>query len=93
MINPANCLVMHISEGDCNMSFQFDTIYSSQIVKYCVTAFENANKSCLFFMEKVNGKWKIINAPQIQSKFLSMESMFNNFLEDSARQASKGTAL
>ena len=81
MINPSNPLIMNVTVGGCEMSFQFETIYCKEVIKYSVTAFEKANKICLFSMEKVKEKWKIINAPQIESKFLGMEDLFNDFLE------------
>ena len=86
MINPSNSLIMNVTVGGCEMSFHFETIYCTEEIKYCVTAFENENKICLFFMEKVKEKWKIINAPQIERKLLGMEDLFNEFLECSEPQ-------
>jgi hypothetical protein len=80
MIDPRNCSALQVAEEGCVLSFHFDPIYFRKLVKYCVTAVENNNTVCLFFMEQVNERWKIINAPQISNRFMRMEALLSDFL-------------
>lgn len=84
MINPTIHPVLQIEQAGSMWSFHFDIIHFRENIKYCVTAFEDNIKTCLFFMEKINQKWKIINAPQIDNRFLLMETALNAFLIEHA---------
>lgn len=84
MIYSSNRTVLQIDNAI--LSFHFDTIYLREVVKYCVTVFENNNKACMFFMEKKNEKWQIINAPQIAGRFFRMENLLNDFIRERMNQ-------
>lgn len=72
--------ILQVQQGGDTWSFRFDTIYLRGVVKFCVTAFENNHKASIFFMERKGERWKIINAPQVTGKFLGMDALLNDFI-------------
>lgn len=85
MIQSANRTVLKIDNS--MLSFHFDTVYLREIVKYYVTVFEKNNKTCVFFMEKKNERWQIVNAPQIAGRFFRMENLLNDFIREKINTA------
>ena len=70
-----------IEEGGRRILFLFEPVFMIDTVKYMVTVSEGLENSSLFYMQKTNKGWKIINAPKIADHFLKQEEALGRMIE------------